>query len=76
MSEELKRYTTPGLKPLRAECLDDAAFLFAERRARLEFGPPYGHCYECVQGASAQDGNFAEFRAVIGRSRIVPRSTR
>ena len=55
------------LDGLRAESMDDAAELFADRRARKEFGHR-GRCSKCAQRASSPDGGFAEFCAIIGRS--------
>jgi hypothetical protein len=60
MAEELKTYSTPGLKSIRAESLEDAALIFADRRAQR------GSCEACVSGA--RDEKFGEFRARIVRS--------
>jgi hypothetical protein len=77
MTEEVEHYSTPGLKGVLAESIEDAAALLAERRARLELGQR-GQCRKCTCCASTQDGNFAEFSAIIVRSggRSLNRSVR
>ena len=67
MTEQVKQYSTPGQKSVRADCIEDAATVFADRRARMEFGQR-GYCSKCIHRASALDGSFAEFFAIIRRS--------
>ncbi|HEY5742269.1 MAG TPA: hypothetical protein VIS99_06990 [Terrimicrobiaceae bacterium] len=67
MNEELKLYSSPGMKSLRSESMKDAAATFANRIARKEFGDG-GYCRMCIQGAHAENSNFAEYSAFIGRS--------
>ena len=54
--------------PIIAETIKDAARIFANRKARAEFGVK-GEARTCEIGAYAQDGRLAEFSAFIGITR-------
>lgn len=61
----LTKFTTPGRRSVTTESIRQAAYVFAERAARAEFGK-LGGCRTCSMNSHAKDGSCAEFTAFIG----------
>lgn len=59
----LAKFTSPGRRAVTTENIRQAAYVFAERAARAEFGK-LGDCRTCAMG-SQMDGSSAEFTAFI-----------
>jgi hypothetical protein len=63
----MNKYKSAGFNSVRAETINEAAMIFADRAARRKYGRA-GYCRTCNQQCHAQDMSFAEYSAFIGSS--------
>jgi hypothetical protein len=63
----MSTYLSPGHKSIAADSMQEAAQIFADRKARKIFGKS-GYCRTCLLGSWSQNGEMGEFSAFIGYS--------
>jgi hypothetical protein len=61
----MNAYTTHGCKSTLAESMQEAAEIFASRKARRKYGRN-GYARTCQRESSTMDGEMAEYNAFLG----------
>jgi len=61
----MNTYTTDGCKTVQADSMQEAAEIFANRKARRKYGRG-GYSRTCTRESSTMDGEMAEYNAFLG----------
>ena len=61
----MNKYTCNGFKSVKAETMNEAAEIFANRAAKRKYGRS-AYCRTCTEQSYAQDMSLAEYSAFIG----------
>lgn len=63
----MKRFTCQGFRPVDAYNAAEAAEIFADRKAKREYGRS-GYCHHVRLDCWAESGTYANYEAFIGKA--------